>query len=113
MNTARAQSPRLEWLLAGLLHYGTWLASAAIGLGVVLALIDSRMGAHNLAHLPSMRIATIGIALLILLPSLRLVLKLIVFVRERDYRFGIIAALVLTIIFLGVVVGIRTASGAG
>jgi hypothetical protein len=110
MNTARAQAPRLEWLLAGLLHYGTWLASAAIGLGVGLALIDSRIGGRNLAHLPSMRIATIGIALLILLPSLRVLLMLVVFVRERDYPFGIIAALVLAIIFLGVVVGMRTAS---
>jgi uncharacterized membrane protein len=106
MNTARAQAPRLEWLLAGLLHYGTWLASAAIGLGVSLALIDSRQP----AHLPGMRIATIGIALLILLPSSRVLLMLVVFVRERDYHFGIIAALVLTIIFLGVVVGMRTAS---
>lgn len=113
MNKATARAPRLKWLLAGLLHYGTWLASAVIGLGVALALIDSRIGGRNLAHLPGMRIATIGIALLILLPSVRVLLMLVVFVRERDYRFGIIAALVLTIIFFGVVVGMHTAPGAG
>jgi hypothetical protein len=33
---------------------------------------------------------------------------LIVFVRERDYRFGLIAALVLAIIVLGLAVGMRT-----
>jgi len=38
-------------------------------------------------------------------------LMLIVFVRERDYRFGLIAALVLAIIAFGVVVGMHTPSG--
>ena len=32
---------RLEELLAALLRYGSWLASAAIGLGFALALIDA------------------------------------------------------------------------
>jgi hypothetical protein len=44
----------LEQSLAALLRYGSWLASAAIGLGFVLALIDSRVGTRNLAILPSM-----------------------------------------------------------
>ena len=34
---------------------------------------------------------TIGIALLLLLPVLRVVLMLIVFLRKRDYRFSAIA----------------------
>lgn len=84
---------RLEWLLAGLLQYGSWLASIVIGLGLAFS---------------SMRIATIGIALFILLPTLRVLLMLLVFLRERDYRFTAIAALVLAIILLGFAVGMRS-----
>jgi len=78
--------------LADLLHYGTWLASIAIGLGLALG---------------STRIETIGIALFILLPTLRVLLMLLVFLRECDYRFTAIAALVLAIILLGFAVGMR------
>jgi len=47
------------------------------------------------------RIITAGIALLIVLPVLRVLLMLIVFLCERDFRFGAIAMLVLAIILLG------------
>ena len=47
------------------------------------------------------RIITAGIALLIVLPVLRVLLMLIVFLCERDFRFGAIALLVLAIILLG------------
>jgi uncharacterized membrane protein len=102
------KAPLLERLLAGLLHSGSTVASTVIAVGVVLAMIDSRLGTHNLAVLPNTRLVTIGIALFILLPTLRVLLMLIVFVRQRDYRFTIIAALVLTIILLGFLFGIRT-----
>ena len=90
----------MERLLAVLLRYGAWLASLAIGIGLVLALAGSTPA--------GMRIITIGIGLFILLPSLRVLLMLVVFVREHDYRFGLIAALVLAIIVLGLVVGMHT-----
>jgi len=94
---------KMEWLLAGLLRYGTWLASIAIAIGLVLAFTGSLT--------PGMQVVTLGIGLFILLPSSRVLLMLIVFVRERDYRFGLIAALVLAIITFGVVVGMHTPSG--
>jgi len=47
------------------------------------------------------RIVTAGIALLIALPILRVILMLIVFVRERELRFSVIALLVLAIILCG------------
>ena len=102
---------RLEILLAGLLHYGSWLASTAIALGLALAMIDTRAGTHDLAGLPNMRLATGGIALFILLPILRVSLMLFAFLRERDYRLALAAVLVLAIILAGVMVGLRTASG--
>jgi uncharacterized membrane protein len=48
---------------------------------------------------------TIGIALFILLPVMRLILMLGVFLHQRDYRFSAIAALVLVIVAAGLVVG--------
>jgi Protein of unknown function (DUF1634) len=106
MNHATLRPAQLEWLLAGTLHLGTWLASAAIGLGLALALLDSRFSAPKLAILRDMRIATIGIALLILLPVVRVIVMLIVYLRDRDYRLSAIALLVLTIILLGFAVGL-------
>lgn len=106
MNHATPRPAQLEWLLAGTLHYGTWLASAAIALGLALALLHSRFSAPKLAILRDMRIATIGIALLILLPVFRVIVMLIVYLRHRDYRFSAIALLVLTIILLGFAVGL-------
>jgi uncharacterized membrane protein len=87
---------QMEGLVAALLRYGTWIASIAIGSGLALAFFDPRLGPV---------IVTAGIALFILLPSLRVLLMLVVFVRERDYRFALIAALVLTIILLGIFLG--------
>ena len=108
------EAGRLEELLAAFLRYGTWLASAAIGLGFALALIGSHWRMWNLAILANMRIDRMGIVLLILLPTLRVLLMCLVFIRERDFRFAFIAGLVLTIILLGIVLGLpATSSMAG
>jgi uncharacterized membrane protein len=85
--------PQLERVLAAVLQYGTWLATAVIAAGLAMT---------------RTRIATAGIALLILLPVLRVALMLIVFVRQRDYRLGAVAALVLLLIGLGFTLGIVT-----
>jgi hypothetical protein len=98
----------LEELLAGLLRYGSWCASAAIGLGLALTLIGSHLPARNSATMPH-RIATMGIALFILLPMLRVSLMFLVFIRERDFRFACIAGLVLAIILIGIVLGFPSA----
>jgi len=98
---------RLEELLAALLRNGSRLALAAIGLGFALGLIDSRFGTRDLAILPNMRIAAIGIVLFILLPTLRVLLMLLVFIREGDFRLAATAALVLAIILFGLSVGFR------
>ena len=92
----RASIGRLEALLAATLRYGTWLATAVILAGLVLAAIPHRAG------LP---LAKLGIALFILLPVARLVLMLLVFLRQRDYRFAAVAALVLAIVALAFTIG--------
>ena len=105
------RTKRLEELLTALFRYGSWLASATIGLGFALSLIDSRFGTRNLADLPDMRIATMGIALFILLPALRVLLMLLVFIHEGDSHLALTAGLDLAIILLAVVLGFRATSG--
>ena len=102
MNTAG----RLEQLLAAFLHYGSWSALAAIGLGYALALIGSHAPTSNLTVLSNMRIVRMGIALLILLPILRVLLMLLVFIRERDFRFAFISGMVLAVTLLGILLGV-------
>jgi len=99
-----AEMPRLEFLLAGLLRYGTWLAAAVTALGLALALIEARTDIHG-----PIRIVTAGIGLFILLPVLRVVLMLFVFISQRDYRFIAITTVVLTVIVAGCVLGLHMA----
>jgi uncharacterized membrane protein len=105
------RAARLEELLAVLLGCGSWLASAAIGLGFALAQIGSNSRMRNLAILPNMQIARVGIVLFILLPVLRVLLMLVVFILERDFRFAWIAGLVLAIILLAIALGYPATSG--
>jgi len=92
MSPDLARHPRLEGLLAGVLRHGTWLATGVIALGAGLSLIglagfqvvceyDKRSNCHPC------------VALFILLPVVRVLLMMIVFVRDRDYCFGVIATL--------------------
>ncbi len=113
MNRPISGHPVLERLLAQVLQYGTWLASATIAVGLVLALIVSRPGAHSAGFLSSTQILETGIVLFILLPVFRVFLMLLVFLKERDYRFSAIAGLVLLILALGFIVGMRVSAGAG
>lgn len=93
-----ALATQLEHVLGRLLHYGTLLASAVIAAGLFIAPASGAMG---------FRIATSGIVLFILLPVVRVGAMLIFFLRERDYRFGAIAALVLLIILFSYLAGAR------
>jgi hypothetical protein len=93
----------LESLLATTLQGGTWIAGAVIAAGLGLPLLDG--SAVRVAAGSSDQVVDIGIALLILLPVVRVVLMLIVFVRDRDYLFGAIAGFVLLVITIGLVLG--------
>jgi uncharacterized membrane protein len=100
MSEKPIESNRLEGLLAGVLNYGTWLASAVIALGLVWSLFPAS------APFPiGSQVVTVGIALFILLPILRVILMLVLFLKGRDYRFAATAAAVLVIIMAGIVIG--------
>jgi len=89
----------LELRIAALLHVGTCVASAMIGIGLVLP-----FGA---------RIVTAGIALFIALPVLRVFTMTVDFLRRGDYPIALVAALVLAVIVLGITVSARIGVTAG
>jgi uncharacterized membrane protein len=96
MNGAAKALEGRERLIAGLLWYGTWLASAVTGAGLLAALWW-----HG-----GFALAKVGIALFILLPVARVALMLVTFVRERDYSYTAISAFVLAIILAGMLLGL-------
>ena len=103
MSTDLSGRPELDRLLAAVLHRGTWLGCGVIALG----LAPQMAGWSGVAStMMCTRIVTAGIALLIVLPVLRVFLMLVVFVRKRDFRFGVIAMLVLAIMLLGSALGV-------
>jgi uncharacterized membrane protein len=121
MSRHAPESAPLERRLAWLLHYGTWLATLTIATGLAIGLLNHfkgtlRTGVEStlpvqaipsglLSTATGTHIVTAGIALFILLPVMRLILMLGIFLRQRDYRFSLIAALVLAIIAAGLLVG--------
>ncbi|MFW7339913.1 DUF1634 domain-containing protein [Pollutimonas sp. H1-120] len=94
---------RKDQAIAGLLRWGTWLASSIIAIGMIIgfaAFLDSPPG------LDWKRVAGFGIALFILLPILRVGLMLAMFLRERDYTYAVISGSVLAIILAASLVGL-------
>lgn len=94
---------RRDKIIAALLWYGTWFATALIAVGVVLTVLEYVPTFLPLA-LTGYGAVKAGIALLILLPVARVALMLALFLCERDYAYSLIAALVLAIIAAGVIV---------
>jgi len=94
-------SQQLERMLAATLYWGTWVASSVVGAGLALALLHSRAVLGETAIRRDERTVIVGLALFIILPVIRVVVMLSAFLHERNYRFSMIAALVLTIVLLG------------
>jgi uncharacterized membrane protein len=76
-------------------------------MGLTLAMLDSGVVVREMAVQRDMRIASAGIAFFILLPVIRVIVMLFAFLRDRDYHFSVIAALVLAITLLGLLAGMR------
>jgi uncharacterized membrane protein len=89
----------LSRVIALVLQVGTWLASAVIAAGLLLA--------------PGTPLVLAGIGLFISLPMIRVAVMLVAFFRRGDYRLGVISGLVLAIILLGLVLSMRPHAAAG
>ncbi len=98
-----------EILLARMLSCGTWISTGIIIVGLAMAFARHPSTATRAAG--AMRVVSDGVALLILLPTLRVIFMLAAFIRKRDYRFAAFAGIVLMIILLGVALGARMARG--
>ncbi|SHL97398.1 Protein of unknown function [Nitrosospira sp. Nsp11] len=96
---------RHEQIIAALLWYGTWLASAVIAAGMALSALQQLEGLPGFG-LGGYDLVKAGVALFILLPVARVALMLAIFLRERDYAYMVISALVLAIIGAGILIGL-------
>ena len=99
MSSKKFKPVRIESLLAGVLDVGTWLASVLIGAGLLLSLLNVRTAFPT-------QVVNTGIGLFVLLPILRVILMLTIFVKERDYQFAAAALVVLLTIFAGFAISI-------
>ena len=101
MSRKKSKPVRIESLLAAVLNIGTWLASVLIGAGLVLSLFNERTPFPTGAQ-----VVNTGIGLFVLLPILRVILMLTIFVKERAYQFAAAATVVLLSILAGFAIGI-------
>jgi uncharacterized membrane protein len=100
MSREAVKAPQTELLLAGLLRYGTWLASGVTGLGLAM----------SLAGVEGTYVVAAGVALFTALPVLRVLVMLGAFILNQDYRLVIVAAVVLMTILAGLVIGLSSSN---
>jgi len=100
MSTETVKAPQAELLLAGLLRYGTWLASGVTGLGLAM----------SLAGVEGTAVVAAGVALFIALPVLRVLVMLGAFIVDQDYRLVVVATVVLITILAGLVIGLSSSN---
>ena len=96
MSKEAVKAPQPELLLAGVLRYGTWLASGVTGLGLAMSLVG----------VEGTSVVAAGVALFIALPVLRVLVMLGAFIVDQDYRLVLVATVVLTTILAGLVIGL-------
>lgn len=96
---------RHERLIAALLGYGTWIATAIITVGLVVNLFPG-LDATFLPGISAHGIMKTGIVLFILLPITRVILMLTFFLRIHDHVYTAISALVLAFIAIGFLVSL-------
>jgi uncharacterized membrane protein len=100
MSKETVKAPQVELLLAGLLRYGTGLASGVTGLGLAMLLVG----------VEGTQVVAAGVALFIGLPVLRVLVMLAAFILNQDYRLVIVAAVVLITILAGLVIGLSSSN---
>lgn len=96
-----------ERQIAALLYVGTRFASIVIGAGLAWQVLGSYLHAPAFKLLGGAPIITLGIGIFIGLPIIRVLLMLVMLLRERDYAMSLVAAVVLAIIFSAALAGLR------
>lgn len=101
MKARAGNDQRHERLIARLLWFGTLLASAVIAAGMAIRALPP-LGHAVPPGWNGLAVMKAGVALFILLPVARVALMLLTFLHEKDFRYALIAGLVLAIIAAGV-----------
>jgi uncharacterized membrane protein len=94
----------LERRLGVFLSVGTSMACAVIAIGLVWRLLSATGGGA---------IVMTGIAIIIVLPIVRVAMMLCAFAKAHDYRFVAVAAVVLLLIGSGLLAGLNPAAAPG
>jgi uncharacterized membrane protein len=89
----------LERRLGATLRIGTWVAAAVIAGGLAWSFFSVEGGKA---------IVTAGIAIIIVLPVVRVAMMLFAFAKARDLRFVAVAVVVLLMIGLGLLAGLNS-----
>lgn len=101
-------------LVQGILRTGLGIASVLMAIGVVLALTEGRLQASaiRLPDVPDLvargepaGFMALGILVLLATPLTRVLALVVVFARDRDSRFAVIAGTVVALLTLGVFLG--------
>ena len=92
------RDPRLDTFVATSLRWGAYAAFAVL----LAALIATPFVS---AHTSEVLYRT-GVLVMMATPGLRVLIALLVFLRERDYKYSLVAAGVLLILLLGSVFGV-------
>ena len=96
MSEARDKS--LDLILARALRWGAYLGFVVLLAGVV--------GGFFLPHGQVQKIKMVGVVLMMATPVFRVFIALLVFLKEKDYKYSLITLGVLLILILGSVFGI-------
>jgi uncharacterized membrane protein len=100
----------MERILAGLLRYGAIMTSVCIAIGLVLNWTLAKTGSPS-SNNDSLKLIEIGVGTLISLPVLRVALMMGIFIKQKDYRFAAISAVVLGIVASGFAWGVIHVGG--
>ena len=92
------REPRFDRALALVLRIGAFAGFFVMAAGVIAhILVDGRIAA---------RLELAGVLIMLLTPLVRVLVAMVLFFREKDWRYGWISAGVLLILLLGSVFGI-------
>lgn len=105
MNPLNSKPNRHDGIIAGLLWYGTLIASAVIMIGIIFGAAAQMANTPGLTH-TGYALIKLGVVIFVLLPIIRVALMLVMFAHARDYIYTAIAALVLAIIGVGILLGL-------
>src|SRR5579885_1776115 len=110
-----------ERAISAVLRYGSLISTLVMAAGIVLLLVtggsvpsSSRQGIHPALLVPALirlepaAIIELGVLLLLLTPIFRIVVALLSFALERDFKYVLIALGVLAVVLFSIGVAVET-----